>query len=356
LQLLRVAVGLVVCALIFLSGLNAEAVPEDYFIPLAISDSPEKNIGRCGTRVPVPTSETMALARSVSHCTSWLTSIQDEYWIQDQTYIISIYFHVIYRSDGVGYISDDRIAEQIQVLNEDFGAIPGTLGDNGYNTHIQFELAGITRTMNNEWFDSDDEDSYKAVLNTDPSRYLNVYTSSAGGYLGYAYFPQGSAGRWWDGIVMLHGAVGGRDNGFYQYNQGRSLVHEVGHYLGLYHTFGDYRGSCENSYSGGDLIMDTLAEGEIHFDCVQKSSCGSDDPIYNYMSYTDDLCVREFSREQANRSVCSLVNYRPESYRVVPDVASYNEEEYWFDGSSGGGITIDEGFVPAMLMPLLLKH
>jgi Pregnancy-associated plasma protein-A len=289
---------------------------------------------RCGTKAPPISTGLSPAARSVAHCTSVLTSIQAEYWSSSVTYIIPIWFHVIYKSNGTGYVTDSSINAQMESMNADYAAMAGTQGANGYNTRVQFELAGITRTQNDAWFDNDDEDAYKPALNKDPSRYINIYTSSAGGYLGYAYFPQGSSGMWWDGIVLFHSAVGGRNNSFYPYNQGRTLVHEMGHYLGLYHTFGHSEGSCENSYTGGDLIVDTPAEGIIHYDCIQTDSCSSADPIHNYMSYTDDACMNQFSREQANRSVCSLVNYRPAVYRTVAD----------------------SSFVPLMLMPLLLRN
>jgi pregnancy-associated plasma protein-A len=298
------------------------------------SDFFRDNGMRCGTKAPPVSTVLSAVARSVSHCTSTLTSIQAEYWPSPVTYIMPVWFHVIYKSNGYGYVTDARINAQMEVMNEDYAAMAGTLGANGYNTRIQFELAGITRTINDVWFDTDDEFAYKPALNKDPSQYINIYTSSAGGYLGYSYFPQDSAGMWWDGIVLLHDAVGGRYNGFYQYDQGRTLVHEMGHYLGLYHTFGKAEGSCENTYTGGDLIVDTPAEGTIHYGCTQTVTCSSLDPIHNYMSYTDDICMEQFSREQANRAVCSLVNYRPATYRRTP---------------AGG-------FVPAVLTPLLLRN
>ena len=114
------------------------------------------------------------------------------------------------------------------VLNEDFAAI--------FDTTIQFELLGITRTVNDGWFtdSSSDEAAYKAALGVDPTRHLNVYTNDASGYLGYATFPAQSAGSAVDGIVMNWAYVGGRNlPGAGVYNLGRTLVHEVGHYLGL---------------------------------------------------------------------------------------------------------------------------
>lgn len=295
---------------------------------------------RCGTKAPPLSTVLSAAARSVSHCTSTLTSIQAEYWPLSVMYIVPVWFHVIYKSNGTGYVTDSSINAQMKAMNEDYAAMAETQGANGYNLRIQFELVGITRTQNDAWFDNDDEDVYKPALNKDPSEYINIYTSSAGGYLGYSYFPQGSAGMWWDGIVLLHSVVGGRDNSFYPYNQGRTLVHEMGHYLGLYHTFGQSEGSCENTYTGGDLIVDTPAEGVIHYDCIQTASCNTADPIHNYMSYTDDACMYQFSREQANRAVCSLVNYRSAAYRTVADLVPDFLTNY----------------VPSVLVPLLLRN
>jgi len=273
---------------------------------------------RCGTRLPAPGKDNTATAKSVSHCTSTLTNLQNEYWPSSLTYIMPVWFHVIYKNDGTGYVSDARIKSQIKVLNEDYGALAGTLGKQGYNTRIQFTLAGITRTKNNKWFTDDEEKAYKPALKKDTSKYINIYTTMASGYLGYAYFPQDSAGSELDGIVLLHESVGGRNNGFSIYDQGRTLVHEMGHYLGLYHTF-QGGSECLNSYTKGDLIVDTPAESEPDYTCDETSSCGTPDPIHNYMDYGDDLCINQFSREQANRAVCSLVNYRPATYRIIKE-------------------------------------
>ncbi len=281
-----------------------EYVNSDYF---------RKKEKRCGVRIMGDTAQFDKMEKSYADCTRSLTQIQNEYW-PSVVYTIPVWWHVIYRSDGVGNIPTSIIEAQMQVLNEDFGALAGSMGSNGFDVKIQFELAGITRTMNNGWFTDSpaDEYYYKTALSRDTKQFLNIYTNDAAGFLGYAYLPQTSAGNVYDGVVMLYRAVGGRNNSFYPYNQGRTLVHEVGHYLGLYHTFQD--STCSNTYSTGDLIFDTNAENTPHFGCSQTFTCGTADPIKNYMNYTDDICMNRFSAEQANRAVCSLVNYRPNGF------------------------------------------
>lgn len=248
-------------------------------------------------------------AASPSHCTLSCTSIQSEYWPAG-VYTIPIVFHIIYKNDGTGNIPDSRIINQVAVLNEDYRAISGTLGGNGFDVRIQFELAGITRTKSNRWF-RDRNENYKRRLAWDQNEYLNVYTNSASGYLGYAYFPQDSAGEWWDGVVLNYAACGGRNEGSAPYNQGRTLVHEIGHYLGLYHTFQD---GCGTGYCAGDRIDDTNPEAAPYYYCGSHTSCGNPDPTTNYMNYSEDLCMWQFTAEQANRAVCGLVNYRSSLY------------------------------------------
>ncbi|GAB4341879.1 MAG: hypothetical protein Kow0089_16540 [Desulfobulbaceae bacterium] len=304
-----------------------EYVTSDYF---------RRNGMRCGTRTPEILPDDRA-ARSVKDCTLAMTKIQSEYWLCDAVYTIPVWFHVIYRSDGEGNIPASAINAQLNVLNQDFRAKANTPGADGFDTRIQFTLAGITRTMNDTWFNDEDNAGYTSALNRDPDRYVNIYTNTAGGYLGYAIFPQQGAGLSVDGIVMNYQTVGGRNNGYLIYDQGRTLVHEMGHYLGLLHTFDG--NACSNSYTTGDLVKDTPAENTEHYACTQTTTCGSSDPIHNYMNYTPDSCMTEFTREQANRLVCSLVNYRPSLFQV-------STEE--------GGVC-SSSVVPSLL-PLLLRN
>lgn len=245
-----------------------------------------------------------------SDCTNSETVIQSEYYITNNI-TIPVVFHVISDTDGTGDISDSLIFSQIDILNEDFGALAGTPGAPGFDTHIRFELVEITRTSNSHWFKDRRENEYKAALGWDQNRYLNIYTNNAGGYLGYAYLPDGSAGATHDGVVLLYSAVGRNSPGGGIYNQGRTATHEVGHYLGLQHTFDGGCGDPANPYTTGDLIADTNAESTAHYDCVTTNTCDTPDPIENYMDYTNDTCMNNFTAEQANRMVCSLLNYRP---------------------------------------------
>jgi hypothetical protein len=282
----------------------------DYFR----SDEFRVNGKRCGTK---PRAAALAGASefapaATQDCTFSRTVIKDEYY-PGRAHVIPIVFHVIRKTDGTGNIPDTRIYSQVRALNEDYRARAGTLGAAGFDSHIQFELAGITRTTNDTWFADEGETAYKTALGWDQNRYLNIYVNSASGYLGYAYFPQSSAGTVRDGVVVLYDSCGGRDQGTEPYDQGRTLTHEIGHYLGLYHTF---EGGCGIGYREGDLIEDTNPETEEHYSCVQTNTCQTPDPINNYMNYTDDLCMQEFTPEQSNRAVCGLINYRPSLYHL----------------------------------------
>lgn len=278
---------------------------------------------RCGKP---PTVVDASRAADPSDCTVTSTNPSEDYETVD-IYEIPVVVHIIEHTNGDGQISDALVQSQIDVLNEDFRALPGTPGANGFDVGIRFVLAstdpmgnptnGITRSVNNTWFN--DNGSYWNTLAWDTSVYMNVYTNNAGGNLGYVPdLPQGAgAGRAMDRVVILWSAFGRDAAGGPPFDQGRTLTHEVGHYLGLEHTF---NGGCGASttpgcYTDGDLICDTNPEQSDTSGCPgSKTSCGSSDPIDNYMDYSDDTCMELFTREQSRRMRCSLLNYRPDLY------------------------------------------
>ncbi|MDA0630120.1 MAG: fibronectin type III domain-containing protein [Proteobacteria bacterium] len=250
-------------------------------------------------------------------CTNSLTNIQSDYDpVAGRTVVIPLYFHVIYKSDGTGYVSRQRIDDQIAVLNDDFG---GTSfgGNSGFDTTIQFELVAVNYVENDEWFTDAGPNApseFKSDLAQNPEQYINIYTNDAGGegVLGYATLPPGSAGTSFDGVVMRHQTIGGRNNGYGNYDQGRTLVHEVGHYLGLRHTFRD--GVCSNTYPTQDLIVDTPAQAEPDYGSSPSSACGVTSAIENFMNYSRDSAMYTFTEEQTNRMICSQTSYRPAGY------------------------------------------
>ena len=96
----------------------------------------------------------------------------------------------------------------------------------------------------------------KQALHVNPRRNLTVYTCQPkGNILGFAYYPDGSAGAWWDGVVALHSSLpGGSDE---TYNEGDTINHELGHWAGMYHTFDPEPNGCK---APGDLVADTADE------------------------------------------------------------------------------------------------
>ncbi len=270
-----------------------------------------------------------------SDCSYTSTTISPEYDPEVAIFRIPCVVHVITNSTGSqGNLTDAQVESGIRILNEDMNALIGTPGQNGTEARIEFYLAtedpagnptnGITRSANTTWFN--DGGSYWNSLAWDPNRYCNIYTNTASGNLGYVSgFPSeaGHAGSIGDRVVILWSTYG--ENGSYgpPYDMGRTLTHEIGHYLGLFHTF---QGGCSSAacYTSGDLICDTNAESGPNFSCAGSppSSCGSVDPIDNYMDYSDDLCMEKFTAEQVNRMRCSLINWRPLLYSSGPGCSS----------------------------------
>jgi hypothetical protein len=248
------------------------------------------------------------------------------------TYQIPVVFHVLHHTNGTGNIGLSKITSQVEVLNEDYNAIAGTNGALGNNAKIFFYLAttdpggmptnGVTRHANNTWFS--DAGNYTSVA-WDTNKYLNIYTNQAGGSLGYAFLPQqGVVGSNIDRVVLLYSAVGRNGSIGPPYNKGRTGTHEVGHWLGLLHTF---NGGCAGGdcYQGGDLICDTNEEATPRFGCPgSASSCSTSDPYTNYMDYTDDLCMTNFTLEQVNRMRCTIPNWRPAVHTPVCGVPAFN--------------------------------
>ncbi len=223
---------------------------------------------------------------------------------------VPVWFHVVH-DNGVGNVSDADIDHQIRIMNLGFS---GTYG--GVDQGFRFELAGVTRTDNAEWYvagpSSSAEREMKQTLRQGDMGTLNYYSTTAGAYLGWAYLPGLS-----DGIAYLDGIVVDWESMFKtsatykgRYDLGLTAVHEAGHWFGLEHTF---YGGCSNY---GDYVEDTPAEKVPTSGCPAdgtKDTCPRDaglDPIHNYMDYSYDACYTEFTQGQAARSRDHWLEFR----------------------------------------------
>jgi len=221
---------------------------------------------------------------------------------------IPVYFHVI--TDGAkGAVTDEQIAQQITVLNLSFSGFYG-----GADTGFDFVLADVDRTDSAEWFALEtlaDEFEMKSALNQGDATALNLYTNSGAGYLGFAYYPSivvKQQYRVLDGVVVHYGSLPGGFIG--RYNLGFTASHEVGHWLGLAHTFE------QGCIGHGDFVDDTPAMLEPTSGCPEgKDTCTSKndpglDPIHNFMDYSDDACYTQFTPGQADRAQTQYLHWR----------------------------------------------
>jgi hypothetical protein len=227
--------------------------------------------------------------------------------------VIDVWVHVINKGAGFanGDLTETAIREQIRVMNDSFNGRTG-----GANTGFGFNLAGITRTTNATWFTQlvtnlSVELEAKQALRRGGNGTLNIYTVDGGPYLGFAYFPSILTNPDYailDGVVLDWRSLPGGT--FAIYSEGDTGTHEVGHWLALYHTFD---GKCSKH---GDYVADTPAEFSPAFNCpVGRDTCtGASspglDPIFNFMDYTQDSCMFEFTAGQTARMQAAWAAFR----------------------------------------------
>lgn len=264
--------------------------------------------------------------------------------IEADTMVIPVIVHVIHNGDAVGQnenISKEQIYSQIEVLNEDFQRKAGTAGFNNNTVSsgiaIKFVPAAVDPSGNiltdpgihrvnggrSTWNDMDQIDTIlKPQTVFDPNKYMNIWVLTFGGTLsgtlGYAQLPDASSlsgidtqnsPSSSDGVVIRFNVFGRTGNVIPRYNQGRTATHEVGHFLGLLHIWGDEEEnvSCINDDGCDDTPKTT---GPIYFCPSSPASCTPSISAMkeNYMDYTDDACMNIFTNDQKERILTVLSN------------------------------------------------
>lgn len=206
---------------------------------------------------------------------------------------VSINVQFTHITDGrEGSIKEDQRVNQIEILNKAYS---------DYGIKFIYKPSSVITHNRPAWFlmghRSRAEREAKMTLHVPPEYNLNFYTAGLqSGLLGWATFPWDLAGdRIMDGVVILYSSLPGGTAE--PYNLGYTAVHEVGHWLGLYHTFQD---GCDGS---GDMVDDTVAHASPNYGCPEQGrngACqvGEEAPIRNYMNYVDDSCMDEFTEGQ----------------------------------------------------------
>ena len=212
---------------------------------------------------------------------------------------IPIAFHII-TCNGQGELTAGDLNAQLNVLNSSYAS-----------SNISFTIGMTDYTENCSWFNmtsgSIDEYNAKHALNVDSYSYLNFYTANLGsGLLGWATFPWDlDSDPEMDGVVILYSSFPGGSAD--PYDEGDTATHEIGHWLGLYHTF-------QSGCFGGDQVQDTPAERSAAYGCPEgRNSCfilPGDDPVHNFMDYVDDDCMDEFTPGQSDRMNSMIQEFR----------------------------------------------
>jgi hypothetical protein len=260
--------------------------------------------------------------------------------------IIPVVVHIVYNTAGQN-ISNDQVRSQMKVLNEDFrkknkdaAYIPAAFRDLAADSRIEFRLAtvdpsgfitnGIVRKSTAvSGFVQDDKIKSSALGGDDPwnrDQYLNLWVGNlTGGVMGYASVPGCSPEK--DGVVISYKAFGTTANVTAPFNKGRTTVHEIGHWLGLRHIWGD--ADC-----GDDKIDDTPPQAGPTRGCpsgiIATCSSGAAGNMYmNFMDFTNDECTNMFTVGQANRMRELFAAGGARSSLIYSDKASGAEEDLY---------------------------
>ena len=289
---------------LFITGKNLFAQSNNGSPTDNVSAATNKRRIPCAT--PDPTVE--QIIESKAEVDKWLSENRDR--DRDQV-IIYVIWHVLHSSNNVGNIPESSIVGQVDAMNYAYSS---------NNSNIAFVLDSINRVENDAWFEGwgpDDEgldEQGMQALHYDPAHYLNIYSvqlweAGGGGYVtyGYTYSPHTNnypEDHWRQGFTIDYKVVYGQ-----QYYSSSTAPHEAGHYLGLYHTF---QTDCN---APDDAVADTPRhDSEYVQTCSTQDTCPNDpgdDPVENYMNYSDDWCQTVFTPGQNDRMHAIIDIYHP---------------------------------------------